>query len=70
MDNLTNLVRTIDPRVVIPTNYKYSERVSPTQKLFSSELGVEVGEEVLRASLTKSNINTEGLKLIFLKPVN
>lgn len=69
MDDLTNLVRAIDPRVIIPINYKYSEETTTTQKLFSSELGVEVGESVLRASLTKSNLNSlDGLNLIFLKP--
>ena len=68
MDDLTNLVRAVDPRVVIPINYKYSERITPAQKLFSSELGLEVGEDVLKASLTKSNIDLEGLKLIFLRP--
>ena len=69
MDEITSLIRSIDPRVVIPMNYKFSEQTTPTQKLFSSELGVEVGESVLRASLTKSKLNSlDGLNLIFLKP--
>ncbi|MBM31680.1 MAG: hypothetical protein CL764_02360 [Chloroflexi bacterium] len=69
MDEITSLIRSIDPRVVIPMNYKFSEQTSPEQKLFSSELGVEVEESITRASLTKSNLNSsDGLKVIYLKP--
>jgi len=70
MDELTNLIRSIDPRVVIPMNYKFSEQTTPTQKLFSSELGVEIEESITKASLTRSNLNSsDGLKVIYLKPV-
>ena len=70
MDELTNLIRSIDPRVVIPMNYKFSEQTTPTQKLFSSELAVEIEESITKASLTRSNLNSsDGLKVIYLKPV-